>query len=108
MLEADAGNFDHLILSGDYFDPYSPPPVTGLPGRTGIWNFPMKRFRSLRSWGIPAQPVELGRMADHGASMGRATVLSRRECRSAVIWSDGSVVREVTVSRSVGWNIECL
>ena len=40
--------------------------------------------------------------------MGRATVPSRRECRSAAIWSDEFVVREVTVSRSVGWNIECL
>jgi len=40
--------------------------------------------------------------------MGRATVLSRRECRSAAIWSDGLEVREVTVSRAVGWNIECL
>jgi hypothetical protein len=40
--------------------------------------------------------------------MGRATVPSRRECRAAAIWLDGFVVREVMVSRAVGWNIECL
>lgn len=28
VLEQEAGNFDHLILGGDYFDSYSPPPTT--------------------------------------------------------------------------------
>jgi len=28
VLEAEQGNFDQIILGGDYFDPYSPPPVS--------------------------------------------------------------------------------
>lgn len=28
VLMQEAGNFDHLILGGDYFDPYEPPPTT--------------------------------------------------------------------------------
>ena len=37
VLETEAGNYDHLILGGDYFDPYEPPPATATAVETATF-----------------------------------------------------------------------
>lgn len=37
VLETEAGNFDHLILGGDYFDAYEPPPTTATAVETAAF-----------------------------------------------------------------------
>jgi hypothetical protein len=37
ILDMEAGNFDHLILGGDYFDPYEPPPTTATVVETAVF-----------------------------------------------------------------------